>query len=232
MNYDKNTNCKTKLDVPPVLSDREKALLAGKSALVLGLGGLGGYLCEFLCRLGIGHLTVTDGDVFEVSNLDRQLNASENTLGNSKARETARRILSIRPDCRITAVEEYFAAENAKKLMRGQDIVLDGLDSPSARLLAADTASALGIPFIHGAIDGWNLQAASVLPGNQLLHLLYPAEKPGRIPGQTLSFVPAVCAGIQVSEAAKLLCGQKAALENRLFLMDLSTLETQTIDFP
>lgn len=215
----------------PLLSESEKQSLSEKRVLVLGLGGLGGYICELLCRLGVRHLTAVDGDVFEPSNLNRQLYAGFDSLKKSKAEETKRQILRIDPECDVTAVNAFFNAENAEELIKGQDLVMDGLDESSPRLLAADTASRFGIPLIHGAIDGLTLHVATVLPGCPMLHRLYEGGDAGRKPGPTLSFVPAVCAGIQVGEAARILSGRPGNLENTLYLMDLSTLESHLINY-
>jgi len=222
---------KNELTMLPALSEEDKKLLSEKSVLILGLGGLGGYLCEFSARLGIGHLTVVDGDVFDASNLNRQLYCSPSSLGNSKAKETEKRIHEFFPGTAVTAVNAFFGPDNARELMKGQDLVLDGLDNLPSRLLAADTASACGIPFVHGGLDGWYLQVASVMPGTTLLHQIYKNVDTSRKPNPTLSFVPAICAGLEVCEAVKLLLGKKSDLENRLLFADLSTLKPEILDF-
>ena len=187
----------------PAISEDDQQLLATKRVLVVGCGGLGGYVIEYLARLGIGELTVTDGDCFEESNFNRQLLSSVPKLGCSKAKAAAERLTQINPDVRVTAVEARFDIDNADELVSGQDLVIDALDNVTSRLLLEDVCAVHGVTIVHGAIQGWSVQTAVVRPGSGLLHRLYGPQ--GAAPGKTsLSFTPAFCAAVEVAEAVKL----------------------------
>ncbi len=96
-----------------MLSREENLMLRKKSAVVVGCGGLGGYIIEMLTRIGIGKLTVIDGDVFEDSNLNRQLLATPENLGTSKAAAALKRIQMINPDVQVNLVSEFITSANA-----------------------------------------------------------------------------------------------------------------------
>ena len=156
------------------LTEQECAMLRTKAVFVAGCGGLGGYLIEMLLRLGVGIIRAADGDVFEASNLNRQLLSSVQSLGEPKVEAAARRAAAVNPNVRFEAVPEFVTVENAAELVRDCDAVLDALDNiPSRRILARACAEAR-IPLIHGAIRGWCAQAAVVMPGNDLIDSIYP----------------------------------------------------------
>jgi len=92
------------------ITQAEQETLLTKRAAITGCGGLGCYAAEFLARIGVGHITIIDGDIFSGSNLNRQLNARETNLGKSKASETKKRLLEIRGDLSFDAVDVFLTA--------------------------------------------------------------------------------------------------------------------------
>ena len=204
-------------------------MLTEKHVLILGCGGLGGYLCEYMTRLGVGHITAVDPDCFEKSNLNRQLLSSETTLGCGKALAAKQRALSVNPDIRFDAEQTAFDADTAQRLLAGVDLVLDGLDTAADRLLMEDACAAAGVKIVHGAVHGWMAQVAVVLPGSGLLHRLYGAASAGDGDKACLVFAPAYCAAVQAAEAAKLLVGRESTLEGCLLMTDLLSMDTNII---
>ena len=208
----------------PAVSAEEQAALMGKRVLVAGCGGLGGYLIEYLARMGVGELTAVDGDVFEPSNLNRQLLSAQDLLGAAKVKAAQARVHSVNPAVTVHAVEAFLDEKNAGELVRGQDLVLDALDNIPARLVLEEACEGQNVPIVHGAIQGWSAQGAVVPPGSGVLRRLYgrgdtPAEK------TSLPFTPAFCAAVQAAEAVKLLCGRPSALEGKLLLADLGWMD-------
>lgn len=212
----------------------EQQLLAEKHVLVVGCGGLGGYIIETLGRLGVGYITVVDGDVFQPSNLNRQLLSSMENLGRSKAEAAAERMAAINPEVQVIPVSEYLTAENAAALLRGQDAVVDALDRAQARLLLAEHAARAGIPVVHGAIAGWCARIAVIFPGDPTLNLLYGGE-PGqgleRVTGN-LSFTAACTASFQAAETLKLLLGRGRVRRGATLELDLLTGAVEWLDWP
>ena len=214
----------------PALSEEEQKLLGQKHVLVLGCGGLGGTVIEHLVRLGVGEITAVDGDVLEESNLNRQLLSVRTELGKSKAIVAKERARAIRPEVRFSAVSEWFDEENAAALLENIDLVVDGLDNVSARLLMERFCGERGISIVHGAVQGWVGQVSVIPPRSGLLTRLYAGQNQNG-DKSCLGFAAAFVASVQCAQAVKLLCGRKAELENQLFLADLEKMKLETIDF-
>ena len=211
----------------PALSEAECLLLHKKQVLIVGCGGLGGHIIDQLARIGIGSLKVVDGDVFDESNLNRQLLSDVNRLGASKANVAAEHIHRVNPAVAVEAVNDYMAEGNVQALIAGCDIVIDALDNiPSRRILSAACAKA-GIPYVYGAIQGWVAQAALSLPEDGLVELLFPQDVVIR-DKSVLSFTPALCASMQVSLCVKYLTG-RAVQHGTVYYFDLLNQEFETI---
>lgn len=214
------------------LSLEEFEKLREKKVCVVGCGGLGGYIIEMLGRLGIGQITAVDKDVFEESNLNRQILSDMNSLGKSKALKAKERMELVNPDVRIIAVKEAFSEKNGKDILMGNDIVVDALDDIKVRLLLEEIAEKVGIPMIHGAIAGWYGQVTTVFPGDRTLRRIYTGAGNKGIEVQlgNPSFTPALVAAIQVSEAVKVLIGRGEILRNKLLFINLLDHEYFTIN--
>lgn len=191
----------------PALTEAECALLRSKRVLVVGCGGLGGHIIDLLTRVGVGSLRVVDGDVFEPTNLNRQLLSDTAVLGRSKAEVAAEHIRRVSPDTQAEAVNCFMTEENARELIRDCHIVMDALDSIGARRILAQACAGSGIPYVYGAIQGWVAQAAVSMPGDGLIGKLFPKEVEIR-DKSVLSFTPALCASVQTALAVKLLVGR------------------------
>ena len=137
----------------PALTEAECALLRTKRVLVVGCGGLGGHIIDLLTRVGVGTLRVVDGDVFEPSNLNRQLLSNTATLGRPKAEVATEHIRRVSPNTAVEAVACFMTEENVRELIRDCDIVMDALDSISARRTLAKACADAGIPVAVTALS-------------------------------------------------------------------------------
>ena len=209
------------------LTEQECAQLRTKTVFVAGCGGLGGYLIEMLLRLGVGAIRAADGDVFEASNLNRQLLSSTRNLGRSKAAAAANRAAEVNPDVRFTAIPEFLTEENAAELIQGCDAVLDALDNIQARRILARACAEEGIPMIHGAICGWVAQAAVITPGDDLIDRIYP-EGVSLSSKASLSFTPPFCAALQTALCTRHLVGRPLEA-GRFYIADLLDMEIERI---
>lgn len=214
----------------PALSADEQAALAKRRAVVVGCGGLGGHVSLMLARVGVGALTVVDGDVFEVSNLNRQRLATESIIGRGKAEACREAVAAANSSVDVRALSVMMDARNADEIVRGHDVAVDALDTAAAKIMLEDACGREGVPLVHGAITGWSLQAAVVRPGAGLLRGLYAGSEGAALSKASLSFSPAMCAAIQAAEAVKLLIGRESALDGRLLIGDLTRMEFDTID--
>lgn len=209
------------------LTEEECLALQNKRALVVGCGGLGGHIIDMLARIGVGALRVVDGDVFEPSNLNRQLLSEVPLLGVKKAQAAADRIARVNPQIQVDAVEEFLTEANVLDLITGCDVVLDALDNILTRKLLAEACAKAGIPYVYGAISGWVAQAAVSMPGDGLIDMLFPEEIEIR-DKSVLSFTPALCAAMQTSLCVKLLVGRPVAA-GTIYYFDLLNQEFETI---
>lgn len=123
--------------------------LASSSVAVFGLGGVGSYCVETLCRAGVGKLLLCDGDVVQESNLNRQLYALKNTVGKKKAEVAKERCLLINENARIIAMPIFFNAETADKFdFSSYDYIIDCIDNVTSKLLLAVKAKEAGVKII------------------------------------------------------------------------------------
>ncbi len=211
----------------PALSEEECALLKTKQVLIVGCGGLGGHLIDMLLRIGVGTIRVCDGDVFELSNLNRQLLSEIALMGLNKARVAAIRGSRVNPDVIMEVHETRMDTDNVFDLIRGCDVILDALDNIESRLILASACSQAGKPYIFGAISGWVAQAAISMPGDRLVEMLYPEGTVLR-DKSVLSFTPALCASVQSALCIKLLTGRPVET-GKIYYFDLWNQEFETI---
>ena len=211
----------------PALTGEECALLRRKRVLIVGCGGLGGHLIDQLCRIGIGAIRAVDGDVFEATNLNRQLLSEVPRLGTSKAKAAADRIARVNPDVSAEAMECYLTQENASRLLEGCDIAVDALDNIPSRKILASACEKANIPYVYGAISGWVAQTAISAPGDRLIETLYPEDIVVR-DKSVLSFTPALCASMQAALCVRYLVGRPVET-GRICYFDLLNQEFETI---
>lgn len=205
------------------LSDDEQVMLSSKRVLVVGCGGLGGMVIECLARIGVGHLRVVDGDVFEQSNLNRQLLSSTMNLGRPKTLAAKQRVMAVNPLVEVDAVQADLTAENAAELLTECNVAVDCLDNIPARLLLQKAAKSAGVPLVHGAVAGWMGRICVIQPGQDLLNQLYPDL--GETQGEeqqtgTLAFTASLTASWQAAEVVKVLLG-KPGLQGEILEVDL-----------
>lgn len=215
------------------ISVTEQSQLANRHVLIVGSGGLGGYLLEYLGRLGVGNITIVDGDVFDETNLNRQLLSSQMNLGKPKVLAAKHRMLAINPLVHLETVQENLTEENAASLVKGHDIVLDALDNIPDRLLLQRTCKEVGLPLVHGALAGWYGQVCVIQPGEDLLDLIYgnyDIEQGEELETGSLSFTAGLVASVQAGEAVKLLLG-KPTLNRELLAVDLLRSQFDCIKF-
>jgi molybdopterin/thiamine biosynthesis adenylyltransferase len=205
------------------ISPAEQEELARKRVLVVGCGGLGGYVIECLARVGVGHLRLVDGDVFEASNLNRQLLSSEMNLGKPKVLAAEHRVMAINSLVQVETLDQRLDENNAPMLLEGCDVVVDALDSIPSRLVLQKAAKEAGVVLVHGAVAGWWGQLCVIRPGEDLLSILYGGldeERGEEANVGTPSFTPAMLGALEAAETVKLLLG-KPGLRGELLSVDL-----------
>ena len=199
-------------------------LLRAKVAVV-GAGGLGGEVIELLARQGVGHLLIIDGDSFACHNLNRQLLATAATLGVNKARAAADRVALVNPDVEVTAIPLMLAEAQAVDWLTGVDVIVDALDTLSARRLLLAAAKELRVPLVHAAIAGFTGQVATIGPDDLAVPALLARQTDSDRGVETLlgnpAATPALAAALQAQEVVKLITGVGQPLCGQLLYFDL-----------
>lgn len=214
-----------------VLDEADQEALRRKTAAVVGLGGLGGHIAEQLARLGVGRLILADGDTVAVSNLNRQIFATEETLGWRKTDAAQDRLRRVNGQTECVVFSEYLTGENSARLLAGADIALDAADTARARLTLERCCAELGLPLVHGAVGGFLGEVCFISPGDGTLAKLYAnaADLDAACADGCPAFMPAAAASIQVAEAVKYLLGRPGLLRRRLLRFNLLTHEYETL---
>jgi molybdopterin/thiamine biosynthesis adenylyltransferase len=147
-----------------ILNKKEQLKLKNSKITVIGCGGIGGSVIEMLARMGVGNLQIIDKDVFDLSNINRQLMSSMDSIGKAKVEVTKETVNSINPFVKVEAFNQELNEKNVQKIVENSDVVVDALDNLIARILTSRKAAELGIPFVHGAIHGTMGQLTTFTP--------------------------------------------------------------------
>lgn len=138
--------------------------LAHSHVLVVGLGGVGAYAAEQICRAGVGHMTIVDADTVNESNINRQLPALHSTIGMPKAEVVANRLLDINPRLKLTVVNEFLRDERTEEILSATcyDFVVDAIDSLSPKVFLIYHALQKGIPLVSSMGAGAKIDPSQV----------------------------------------------------------------------
>ncbi len=213
------------LNLPQFGFEGQRRLL-DSSVLLLGAGGLGSPLAQYLAAAGVGRLGLVDDDVVDASNLQRQVLYTTQDIGASKVKVAAARLRAMNPDVDVREHAMRLSAANALDLFRDYDVIVDGTDNFPTRYLSNDACVLLGKPNVHGAIFRFEGQA-TVFDSTRgpCYRCLFPEPPPpGAVPscaeGGVLGVLPGIIAMIQATETLKLLTGIGESLVGRLVQYD------------
>lgn len=201
-------------------------MLKDKTVLVVGCGGLGGYVIQQLGRMNVGKLIIMDGDVFEESNMNRQLLCSTKTLGQKKA-EVYGEFLKTISFAEIEVYTERFTTQNAD-LVNKADVVIDCVDTVGVRKLLAEECKKRGKILIHGAVDGETGQAMICYPNGPSLNTIY--EDVDEVVHKTISFNVGLVASLETMLAYRVLMGEDEEYKGKIILLDLPSAFIKVMD--
>lgn len=203
------------------------------SVLVIGAGGLGAPVLQYLAAAGIGHIGIVDDDIVSLSNLQRQVIHGTNAVGRKKAESAGTALANINHHVRISLFETRFTPQSARDLLSGFSLLIDGSDNFDTRYAAADSAEAARIPLVTGAVgrfDGsltvlkpWEASADGTL--NPRYRDLFPEPPPpGVVPSCAEAGIVGALTGVigtlMAMETIKLITGAGEPLVGRLMLYD------------
>jgi adenylyltransferase/sulfurtransferase len=211
------------LILPEVGLEGQKRLKAA-SVLCIGTGGLGAPLLLYLAAAGIGRIGIVDFDIVDRSNLQRQVIHGTSWVGKPKIESARERILEINPHCQVDLYETRLSSENALKILKPYDVVVDGTDNFPTRYLVNDACVLLDKPNVYGSIFRFEGQATVFnYEGGPNYRDLYPEPPPpGMVPscaeGGVLGILPGIIGVIQATETVKIILGKGTTLSGRLLL--------------
>lgn len=220
--------------LPEVGGKGQEKLLAGKILLV-GAGGLGSPAALYLAAAGIGTIGIVDGDVVDVSNLQRQVIHSTADLGRLKVESAAEKMRAINPALEVRTYALRLTAANAPAMLAEYDFVIDGTDSFASKFLVADACHFARKPYSHAGILRFEGQAMTVRPGETACYrCVFNAPPPaGTVPSCSqagvLGVLPGVIGALQATEAVKFLLGKGELLTNRLLIYHCLRAEFRTV---
>lgn len=205
------------------------------SACLIGLGGLGSLIAQKLTAMGLGRLRMVDRDVVSRSNLHRQVIYNVDQVGMAKVEAAQANLSRLNPDVELESVAESLTQANARRLIAGFDIVLDGLDRPAPRYALNRACHELGIPWIFGAAVSTYGNLSTILPGQTMcLECLMPGLKDADLPKCAVVGVHpsilGVITSLQVAEAVAVLTGGEPQLSGRLLFVDLQSMDFHKIE--
>ena len=195
--------------------------------LVIGAGGLGSPAALYLAAAGIGTLGLTDGDVVDLSNLQRQILHTTDRIGVPKVESGGQLLSALNPETNLQLYPEHVSKDNIMALLEQYDLILDGSDNFSTRFLINDACFFAKKTLISGSIFRFEGQLATIKPheGFPCYRCLYPEPPPaGLVPNCQEAGVLGVLAGtigvLQANEAIKEILGLGETLADRLLLYD------------
>ncbi|MBG0764163.1 MAG: HesA/MoeB/ThiF family protein [Tissierellales bacterium] len=217
--YSKNLNA---------LSVEDVEKLNNSHVCVVGCGGLGGNILEYISRIGIEKITAVDGDIFDETNLNRQLLSTTENLGLWKVNEARRRLKLINPKVDFAGIKNKITEENIDNLLpKNVDCIIDAVDNIKTRFLLEEFAEKNKIPLIHGAIGGWYGQISVIMPGDKTISKIYQSkeddEDSKKEPMGNLPHIASLIASLEVNELIKLLTGKGDLLRNEMLYIDLKS---------
>jgi molybdopterin/thiamine biosynthesis adenylyltransferase len=211
----------------------QEKISAGR-VLIVGAGGLGAPVAFYLAAAGVGTIGIIDGDVVDLSNLQRQIIHFTEDVGKSKVLSAGEKINRLNPDVRVVAYPAFLTAANALEIVGEYDFVVDGTDNFPVKFLINDACVLAGKPFSHGGILRFEGQTLTHVPGAACYRCLFHSPPPpDAVPTCSQAGVLGAVAGmlgtVQAAEALKYLTGVGELLTDKLLSFDAKTMEFRTV---
>ena len=210
----------------PQVGAEGQAKIAKSRVLCVGAGGLGSPVIQYLAAAGIGHLTIVDDDVVDITNLQRQIIHRTSDIGTPKAESAKRYVTDLDPNISVKSITSRLDESNANEMFSGHDLIIDGTDNISTRYLIDDTCVKLGIPWVYGSVYRFEGQVSLFnYQGGPRYRDLFPEAPPDHLipscsEAGVLGVLPGIIGCLQVNEAVKILVNIGEPLSGKLLIYD------------
>ena len=217
----------------PEIGQAGQQKLAHARVLLVGVGGLGSPIALYLAAAGVGTLGLVDPDVVSLTNLQRQVLYATAQIGEKKVQMARERLLALSPETHIEIYDTFLNHDNAEAIISQYDMVVDGCDNFATRYLMNDTCQRLKIPYVYGSIGAFQGQVALFdYQSDRSYRDLFPEQEEFealQLPKGVMGVVPGIVGTIEAAETVKFItqCGE--TLTNRLFTIDVLTMQTAII---
>ena len=203
--------------------------------LVVGAGGLGAPVALYLAAAGVGTIGIVDGDVVDLSNLQRQVIHFTGDVGHPKVESARDKMLAINPNVKVNTIREFLMSDNALDIIKDYDFIVDGTDNFPVKFLINDACVMAGKPFSHRGILRFEGQTFTHLPGTACYRCLFKSPPPANaVPTCSQAGVLGAIAGmlgtIQAAETLKYLTGVGELLTNKLLTFNAKTMDFRKIN--
>ncbi|CAM1374443.1 molybdopterin-synthase adenylyltransferase MoeB [Tenacibaculum xiamenense] len=205
--------------------------------LVIGAGGLGCPILQYLTAAGVGTIGIIDHDIVDQSNLQRQILYTFDDIGKSKAETAKNRLSRLNPFVKFNVYKERLTNGNALSLFKNYDVIVDGSDNFATRYLTNDAAVLEGKPLVYGAIFKFEGQVSVFnFKGSATYRCLYPTPpKPEESPNCSeigvIGVLPGIIGSLQANETIKIICGIGEVLANKLVMFDTLSMRQMALKF-
>lgn len=218
----------------PEIGESGQQRISRARVLIVGVGGLGSPIALYLTCAGIGTIGLVDDDVVSETNLHRQVLYDETQKGLPKVLCAQERLLAHNSTVKFKSFACRLTKENAEDIIKEFDIVVDGSDNFETRYIISDICCKLTKPYVYGAICGLDGQVSVLCKGHASYRTLFPDEQetlsmphPGK---QVIGVTPGIVGNIQALQVLQLICNFGQPLIDRLWSINLQTLDTFIID--
>lgn len=215
---------------------QEKLLAA--SVLIVGAGGLGSPVAMYLAAAGVGRIGIIDDDNVDLTNLQRQIIHTSQSVGMPKTASAHERITLLNHDVKVEEYRLRLTEDNIKTIFNKYDFIVDATDNFETKFLVNDTCVELKKPFVHGGVQRFGGQLMTYVPGEGPCYrcIFEEPPEPGAVPTcKEVGIIGGICGiigSMQSMEAVKYVLGTGKLLTGQLLTVDALTMEIRKIPFP
>jgi molybdopterin/thiamine biosynthesis adenylyltransferase len=202
----------------PDFGEEGQRKLKDSRIVIVGVGGLGCASVTYLTAAGVGHITIVDFDTVELPDLNRQILYGEEDVGKKKVSVAKSRLSRLNSGVEITPVSTKITEENVLSIVKGAQVVVDGLDNSASRLIVNSACVKQKMPYIYGGVSRLRGMVTTIIPGKTPCLACLSPEGVGGL--GVLGVAPAIIANLQALEAIKLLIGRNPSLAGKLLLFN------------
>ncbi|MCF6172936.1 MAG: HesA/MoeB/ThiF family protein [Campylobacteraceae bacterium] len=211
--------------------------LLNSKVLIIGAGGLGSPAALYLAAAGVGTIGIADGDVVDLSNLQRQIIHATDDIGIAKTKSAKQKMLALNPDIEVIVYNEFLNASNILDIVKEYDFIIDGCDNFATKFLINDACVLANKAFSHGGILRFIAQTMTVIPHESACYacVFDSPPPPNSVPtcsqAGVLGTVAGVLGSIQATEAVKYIIGKGELLSNKLLIADMMSMDFDKVKF-